>query len=176
MWTSVLATLTTVMSTQCVQIPKDLIPVRAKLNIQEMVQHAYYLYLVRTYSILKDEFIEKYNYYWNNTIILSLRNRTTGRRGRQAVRVWQTWQGYYLRVFSWSSLNLNAFWSFRKRSYQRKVKFREKSFETKLLSGLSCHARLPPPTPLPSPVLLRKFTNMNMGTVIYAENIPRGNG
>ena len=64
MWTSVLATLTTVMSTQCVQIPKDLIPVHAKLNIQEMVQHVYYLYLVRTYSILKDEFIEKYDYYY----------------------------------------------------------------------------------------------------------------
>ena len=40
--------LTAVMSTQCVQIPKDRIPVHAKLNIQEMVQHV----LVRTYSIL----------------------------------------------------------------------------------------------------------------------------
>ena len=40
--------LTAVMSTQCVQIPKDRIPVHAKLNIQEMVQH---VYLVRTYSI-----------------------------------------------------------------------------------------------------------------------------
>ena len=58
MWTSVLATLTAVMSTQCVQIPKDRIPVHAKLNIQEMVQH---VYLVRAYSILKDEFTEKFN-------------------------------------------------------------------------------------------------------------------
>ena len=40
--------LTPVMSTQCVQIPKDPIPVHAKLNIQEMVQH---VFLVRTYSI-----------------------------------------------------------------------------------------------------------------------------
>ena len=48
MWTSVLATLTSVLSTQCVQIPKARIPVHAKLNIQEMVQH---VYLVRTYSI-----------------------------------------------------------------------------------------------------------------------------
>ena len=61
MWTSVLAMLTAVISTQCVQIPRDRIPVHAKLNIQEMVQHVYYLYLVRTYSILKDEFIEKFN-------------------------------------------------------------------------------------------------------------------
>ena len=64
MWTSVLAMLTAVMSTQCVQILKDRIPVHAKLNIQEMVQHVYYLYSVRTSSILKDEFIEKYNYYY----------------------------------------------------------------------------------------------------------------
>ena len=49
--------LTAVMSTQCVQIPKDRIPVHAKLNIQEMVQNVLYLYLVRTYSILKDKFI-----------------------------------------------------------------------------------------------------------------------
>ena len=49
--------LTAVMSTQCVQILKDRIPVHAKLNIQEMVQHVFYLYLVRTYSILKDKFI-----------------------------------------------------------------------------------------------------------------------
>ena len=41
--------LTAVMSTQCVQIPKDRIPVHVKLNIQEMVQH---VYLVRTSSVL----------------------------------------------------------------------------------------------------------------------------
>ena len=40
--------LTAVMSTQCVQIPKDHIPVHANLTIQEMVQDV----LVRTYSIL----------------------------------------------------------------------------------------------------------------------------
>ena len=31
-----------------------------------------------------------------------LRNMTTERRGRQNVCVWQTWQGYSLRVLSWS--------------------------------------------------------------------------
>ena len=40
--------LTAVMSTQCVQITKDRIPVHANLNIQEMVQDV----LVRMYSIL----------------------------------------------------------------------------------------------------------------------------
>ena len=38
--------------------------------------------------------------------LVSVRNRTAGRRGRQNVCVWQTWQGYYLRVLSWSSINI----------------------------------------------------------------------
>ena len=29
---------------------------------------------------------------------------------------WQTWQGYYLRVLWWSSLNIDVFWSFIKRT------------------------------------------------------------
>ena len=33
-----------------------------------------------------------------------LRNMTAERRGRQNVCVWQTWQGYSLRVLSWSLL------------------------------------------------------------------------
>ena len=36
--------------------------------------------------------------------IVSLRNRTAGRRGREIACAWQTWQGYYLRFLSWSSL------------------------------------------------------------------------
>ena len=36
------------------------------------------------------------------------------RRGRQNACAWQTWQGYYLRVISWSSLNINVFWSLQK--------------------------------------------------------------
>ena len=40
-----------------------------------------------------------------------LRKRTTERRGRQNVCVWQTWQGYYLRVLSWSLLNITVFLS-----------------------------------------------------------------
>ena len=49
-------------------------------------------------------------------LLVSLLNRTAGRRRRQNARVWQTWQGYFLRVLSWSSLNINVFWSFTKRS------------------------------------------------------------
>ena len=36
--------------------------------------------------------------------IVSLRNRTAERGGLQNVFVWRTWEGYYLRVLSWSSL------------------------------------------------------------------------
>ena len=39
-------------------------------------------------------------------IEVSLRNRTAKRRGRQNACVWQTWQCYYVRVLSWSSLTL----------------------------------------------------------------------
>ena len=89
---------------------------------------------------------------WRNKIEPS--SLPAGRRGRQSARVWQTWQGYFLRVLSWSSLNINVFWSFTERSVQRKVKFGEKLLQTKLLPRLSHKVcRL-----LPSPVLLCKFT------------------
>ena len=47
---------------------------------------------------------------------VSLRNRTADRRGRQNACLWQTWQGCYLRVMSWSSQNINVFWSLQKTS------------------------------------------------------------
>ena len=60
-----------------------------------------------------------------------------------------------MRVLSWSSHIINVFWSLKKRSVQRKVKFGGKFFQPKLLSRLSHKVcRL-----LSSPVLLRKFTN-----------------
>ena len=37
---------------------------------------------------------------------VSLRHRTAERRRRQNACVWQTWQGCYLRVLSWSSFNI----------------------------------------------------------------------
>ena len=88
---------------------------------------------------------------------MSLRNRSAGRRGRQNACARQTWQGYYLRVLSWSSLHTNVLWSFTKRSVWRKVTFGENLFQTKLLSRLSHKVCCL----LSSPVLLRKFTNIN---------------
>ena len=72
--------------------------------------------------------------------IVSLRNRTAERRGRQNAWVWRTWQGYYFRVLSWSWITLMFSGLLRKLCF------------TKLLSRLLhkvCR-------PLPSPVLLRK--------------------
>ena len=40
------------------------------------------------------------------TLIVSLHNRTAERRGQQNACVWQMWQGYYLHVLSWSYGNL----------------------------------------------------------------------
>ena len=85
--------------------------------------------------------------------LVRLRNRTVGRRGRQNVCEWQTWEGYYLRVLSWSSLNINVFRSFTNICLTE-GKFGRKVFKTKLLSRLSHKVcRL-----LFSSVLLRKFT------------------
>ena len=66
------------------------------------------------------------------SIIVSLRNRTAGRKGRQNAHVWQTWQGNSLHVLSWSSLNINVFWSFTKRSVWIKVKFGGRYFSNKI--------------------------------------------
>ena len=49
-------------------------------------------------------------------IIVSLRNGTAERGGRQNACVWRTWQDYYLYVLSSSSLNFNVFRSFSKSS------------------------------------------------------------
>ena len=84
-----------------------------------------------------------------------LRNRTAGRRGRQNAFVRQTWQGYYLRVLSWPSLNINVFWLLQKDPFKGKWSLAKRFFETKLLPRLAhkvCRLRS-------SPILLRKFTN-----------------
>ena len=69
--------------------------------------------------------------------------------------MWQTDRAItYNNVLSWSSLNIDVFWSFTKTSVERKVKFEANLFQTKLLSPLShkaCHL-------LCSSVLLHKFT------------------
>ena len=68
--------------------------------------------------------------------------------------VWQTWQGYYLRVFSWSSLTLMFSGLLQKDLFKGGWSLAKNFFQTNLLSRLShkvCHL-------LSSPVVLRKFT------------------
>ena len=49
-------------------------------------------------------------------LAVSLCNRMAERRGQQNACVSQTWHGYYLCFLLWSSLPINAFWSFTRRS------------------------------------------------------------
>ena len=70
--------------------------------------------------------------------LVSVRNRTAGRRGRQNVCVWQTWQGYYLRVLSWSPLNILCFLVFCK-----KISLKESEAWRKVISKQNyCHVCL----------------------------------
>ena len=52
--------------------------------------------------------------------LVSSRNRTAGRSGRQNTCVWQTCHCYFLRILSWSSLNNNVFWSLPKDPFKGK--------------------------------------------------------
>ena len=89
--------------------------------------------------------------------LVSLRNKTAERRGRQNACACQTWQGYYLRVSSWSSPNINVFWSLQKYLFKGKW-----SLAKRYLKQILCHACL-----LSSPVLLLKFTIICCGSVVF---------
>ena len=78
----------------------------------------------------------------------SLRNRTAGRRGRQNVCVWQTWQGYYLHVMSWSSLSVNNFLFLQKDLFKGKWCLAKSYFKQNCCHG--CHTRFAVFFPLPS--------------------------
>ena len=79
----------------------------------------------------------------------SVRNRTAGRKGRQNACVWQTWQGYYLRVLSWSSLNIYVYWSLTKDLFKGKWSWTKcyfkQNFVTLVTQGLSSQSFLSHP-------------------------------
>ena len=81
-------------------------------------------------------------------LLVSLRNRTAGRRGRQNVCVWQTWQGYYLHVMSWSSLSVNVFFFLQKDLFKRTWCLAKSYFKQNCCHG--CHTRFAVFFPLPS--------------------------
>ena len=57
-------------------------------------------------NLLVPDFFDPWRKRYLSRQIVNSRNRTAERGGRQNACVWQTWQGYFLRVFSWSSLTL----------------------------------------------------------------------
>ena len=97
--------------------------------------------------------------------IVSLRNRTAGRRGRQNVCVWQTWQGYNLHVMSWSSLSINIFWFLQKDLFKGKWWLAKSYFKQICCHG--CHTRFAVFFPLPSCCV--KFTNVFRTKVLIGE-------
>ena len=72
----------------------------------------------------------------SHSILVSLRNRVVGRRGRQNAYVWQTWQGYYLRALSWSSLDTNVFWIFTKKICLKEGEVWRKVISNKIIAML----------------------------------------
>ena len=83
---------------------------------------------------------------WALYVIVSSCNRTAGRRGRQNSWVWQTWQGYYLRVLLGIHLTLMFFDLLQKDLFEVWRKVFSNQIVTLVTRGL--------------PVLLRKFTNI----------------
>ena len=71
--------------------------------------------------------------------LVSLRNRTAERRGRQNASAWQTWQGYYLRFSSWSSPNTNVFWSLQKDLFKGEWSLAKTYFKQNYCH--TCHTR-----------------------------------
>ena len=80
--------------------------------------------------------------------IVSLRNRTAERRGRQSAHVWQTWQGYYSCVLLWSSFNIMFASLLQTYLFQEKWSWAESLFKQNYCHA--CHTRFTVFFPLPS--------------------------
>ena len=89
----------------------------------------------------------------SKVIAVSVRNRMAGRRRRQNGCLWQTWQGYYLHVLSWSSITFICFLVFYKKVCLKECEVWQKVISNKIIAVNACHTRFP--------VLLRKFTWLN---------------
>ena len=83
-----------------------------------------------------------------NMILVSLRNRTAERRGRQNACAWQTWQGCYWCVLSWSSLKLMFSGLLQKDPLKGWCSSAEKFFKQSYCHA--CHTRFAVFFPLPS--------------------------
>ena len=83
-----------------------------------------------------------------NTVLVSLRNRTAERRGRQIACAWRTWQGYNLRVLSWSWLTSMFSGLLQKDLFKRKWSLAKSYFKQNYCHA--CHTRFAVFFPLPS--------------------------
>ena len=61
--------------------------------------------------------------------------------------LWSTWQGYYLHVLSWPSVNITIFWSFTKRSAYKRWSLAEYVFKRNCCHA--CHSMFAVFFPLP---------------------------
>ena len=86
--------------------------------------------------------------FYARIILVSLRNRTAGRRRRQTSCVWQTWQGYHLWVLSWSSLNTKVSGPSQKDLFKGKWSLAKSCFKQNYCHA--CHTRFAVFFPLPS--------------------------
>ena len=80
--------------------------------------------------------------------LVSLRNRTSEIRGRQNVCVWRTWQCYYLRALSWSSLKLMFSVFYKKDLFKGRWSLEQSFFKQNYCHA--CHTRFANLFPLPS--------------------------
>ena len=80
--------------------------------------------------------------------IVSLRNRTAERRGRQIACAWRTWQGYNLRILSWSWLTSMFSCLVQKDLFKRKWSLAKSYFKQNYCHA--CHTRFAVFFPLPS--------------------------
>ena len=80
--------------------------------------------------------------------IVSLRNRTAGSRGRRTACTWRKWQGYNLRVLSWSWLTSMFSGLLQKDLFKRKGSLTKSYFKQNYCHP--CHTRFAVFFPLPS--------------------------
>ena len=77
-----------------------------------------------------------------------LDNRAAGRRGRQIACAWRTWQGYYVRILSWSSLTSMFSGLLQKDLFKGKWSLAKRFFKQNYCHA--CHIRFAVFFPLPS--------------------------
>ena len=111
-------------------------------------------------------------------LIVSLRNRTAGRRGRQIACVWRTWQGYNLRVLSWSWLTSMFSGLLQKDLFKRKWSLAKSYFKQNYCHV--CHTRFAvffsPPSYCACSLLIHSLSVMFWGwkwTELYQPQIFR---